>query len=202
MFGGAVELKENTLCSVYVVGVDQRRIQCIVDGVGNTFLTGSATDIHDRYSTLTQRITHVRKVGVNISRNSDDLRYSSRCVRYYVIRFRERIEEVKLRIDLFEFLIIDDQQRIYMLRQTSHTGHRFLDLLLALESKRNRHDTHSEDTHFLCHFGYYGRSTRSGSTAHTGSKEQHLRAIIERLTDMIAALLGILTCGFRITTGA
>ena len=88
-----------------------------------------------------------------------------------------------------------------MLGQTSYAGHGFLDLLLALKSKGDRHNADSQDTHLLRHFRYDRRSAGTGASTHAGRDEQHLRAVIECLADMITALLGVLTGGLRITTG-
>ena len=184
-----------------VIGVHQRRVQGIVDGVRDTLVTLRTADIHDGYTTISQRVTHVCEVGVDIARHGDDLCDRTRGVRYDVIRLAERIEQVQLRIDLLEFLVIDDQQRIHMLGQTRYTHHGFLDLLLTLERKRNGHDTYRQDTHLLGYLGNDSRRTCTCATTHSGSEEQHLRTVVERLADMIAALLGILTSCLRITSG-
>ena len=181
-----------------VVRIDERRIQRVVDGIRDTFLARSMADIHNCHTTLAERVAYVGEVRVDISRDGDDLRNRARCVRHHVIRLTEGVEQVQFRVYLFQFLIINNEKGIYVFRQTCHTGHRLLDLLLALKSKRNSDDTYGQDTHLLRHFSDDRRSACTRTTTHTGGDEQHLRTVIQCLADMIPALFCVLTRGLRI----
>ena len=141
---------------MHIISIDQRRVERIVNGIGDTFLSGRTTDIHDGHAAFLERIAHIGKVGIDISRHGDNLRYSTRSVCHYVIGLTEGIEQVKLRINLFQFLVIDDEQRIHMFRQPGNAGHRFFYLLLALERKGNSNDTNGQNTHLLRHFSHNG----------------------------------------------
>ena len=184
-----------------VIGIHERRIQRVIDSIGNTFFSGCATDIHDRHAAFLKRIAHVGKIGIDISRYGDDLRNRTGGIGYHVIRFGESVKQVQLRIDLFQFLVIDDKQRIHMFGQTSHTGHRFLYFLLSFESKRNRDNTYGQNPHFLGYLGDHRRSACTCTATHSGSDKQHLSAIIERFADMLTAFFGILTGGLGISSG-
>ena len=201
VFRRAVELQQDALCAVDVIGVDERRIQRVVDGVGDTFLAGRMTDIHNCHTTLAERIAHISEVGVDISRNGDNFRNRARCVRHHVIRLAEGIEQVEFRIDLFEFLIIDDEKSIHVFGETCHTCHGFLYLLLAFEGKRDSDDTYRQNPHLLRHFGDNRRSPCTGSATHSGGDEQHLRTVVQRITDMIPALFCVLTRGLGVASG-
>ena len=197
----AVELQQDTLRAVDVIRIYQRRVQGIADGISNTAFARSSTDIHDRYSTLAQGVAYVRKVRIDIPRHGDNLRNRAGGISHHIVGFGERIEQVQLRIDLFQFLIINNKECIHMFRQTRYAGHRLLNLLLSLKSKRNSNDSDGEDTHLLRHLSHYCRSAGTRSTAHAGRDKQHLRTVVQRLADMIPALLGILTRGLRIASG-
>ena len=107
---------------MHVVGIHQRRIEGVVDGVGNTFFTRRTTDIHDCHAAFFQRIAHVREIRVYIAWHGNNLRYRARSVCHHVVRFAERIQQVQFRINLFEFLVIDDQQRIDVFRPSKAKG--------------------------------------------------------------------------------
>ena len=198
----AVELQQYALRTMHVVGVGQRRLQRIVDSVRDTVLAFCLTDVHNRYLTVLQRVIYIRKVGIDIARNGNDLCNRFRSVAYHIIGLVKRIERIQVLVYLLQFLVVDNQYRIHMFCQSGHAGQRFADFLTSLKRKRYSHYSDGQDIHFLRHLSNRRTGSRACSAAHSCRQKQHLRAIVQRIVNIFATCLCIFVRFLRIASGS
>ena len=119
-----------------------------------------------------------------------------------VVCLSEGIEYCEVWINLAETLVVDNQQRIYVLRHLFYTIQCLVDLLRTFEAERNGYDTNGKDSEFLAHSCDDRRSTGSGTTTHSGSDESHLGAVVQHVLDLLQGFLGSLASLGRLVAGS
>ena len=202
MVFGAIELQEDTLCAMHIARISEWRTECIVNGSCDTLFTICLTDVHNGNLPVLKRIIDVREVGIDIAWDSDDFGNGLGCITNDIIGTGERVEGIKVLVYLFEFLVVDDENSVHMLRQFCDTGKGFANFLRSFEGKRNGNNTNSKDIHFLCYFGDNRTCSGASTTTHSGSDKEHLRAIVQSIVNTIAVLLSILGSFVRIASGS
>ena len=85
MLCGAIELQQETVRPMHVVGIDQGRVECIVNGISDTVLAAGASHVHDSHTAVFECIVHIGKVGIHYTGHCDNLRYGTCGVGYHFV---------------------------------------------------------------------------------------------------------------------
>ena len=105
-----------------------------------------------------------------------------------VVGLVERVVHGQLAVYLAQLFIVDDQQGIYVLADFLYAIQCLVYLLVALPAERDGDDADGQDIHFLGGLCNDGCGTRTGTTAHSGSDEYHLGAVVQHILDVFDTL--------------
>ena len=164
-----------------VIVVQQRRVQGVVNSLLHTSFTLTVTGAHDGHTAVFQYRLNIVEVKVYQSVYGDNLGNALGSHAQCVVGLAESVEHCKLRIYLTQPFIVDNEQRINVLRHLFHAVESLVYLAVALETERYGHYSHREDAHLLADTGYHGSGAGTCSTAHSGCYERHASAVVEHV---------------------
>ena len=195
-------MEEDLLGLIYVVIVEKRRVECLLDGLCHTSLALSESGTHDRHPTIGEDGLDILIVKSHLAVHGDDFRDALGCIAERVVRNGKRLGHGLSLIDLVETLVVDHEERIDVLVDFVHTVECLVDFSLALPFERYSHDSHGEDVHLARHPGNDRSGTRACSTTHTSGDEHHLGSVVEHRPDLRYALLSRLSRLLRPVAGS
>ena len=133
----------------YVVVIEQRRMKRTFDSLAHTSFTLSESSTHDGHTTVFQHRGHILEVEVYNTMYRNNFGYALGGNGQRIVCLGKGIQHRKLRINLAQAFIIDNQQRIDMLGYFLHPVQCLVYFLQPLKTERYSHDTDRQDTHFL-----------------------------------------------------
>ena len=192
------DIEEDLACILDIVVAQQRRIERILHSFTDTAFAGSVTVAHQGNATILHGCIDISEIQVDDTRQCDDLCDAFCCNRQRIIGFSESVHDGKFGIDLAKTFVVDDQQSIHVLRNFFNAIKCLQDFSFTFEDEWNGNDADSQYTHILSDACNDRSSTRSGTTAHSGSDEDHLRTVAQHVLDIIFALLSSHHSPFRL----
>ena len=113
-----------------------------------------------------------------------------------VVSLFKGTQDVEVRIDLTEALVVDHEERIDVARHLIYAVEGLIYLSIALKLERDRYDTDGEDSHILRFASDDGRCACTRSATHTGGNESHLGAVLQHTANIIYAFFGCFARSF------
>ena len=134
---------------------------------------------------VAHHLRHIGEIDVHqVAFDGDDLGDALGRRGQNVVGLSESLLEREAAVNLQNVLVVDDQQRIGVLTQLLDSPERLFVTDLSLDGQRRSDDGHRQQSHLAGQLGDDGRGARTGSAAHAGRDEDHLRAgLFERLPD-------------------
>ena len=125
-----------------VVVVEQWRVLCFVDSGSYTTFAFTVTGTHDSNTTVFQYRLHIIEVKVDDTAHSDDFSDTLGSDKQGVVCLRKSTDNGKVRIDLAQLFVVDNQQSIYILTDFFHTVQGLVNLLVAFPTEWNGYDSY------------------------------------------------------------
>ena len=114
-----------------------------------------------------------------------------------IVRLNKGIEQGNLGLgNQSQALVLDHNQRIYILFQSRDSALCLFHSLFALKLERFGDDADGQDVHFLCNLSNNRSCTGAGTAAHACCDENHLAAL-DCCGNLVAAFLCGLLASFR-----
>ena len=102
-------MDKHLLGVVNIVVVEQRRMQRILNGLGDTTFAGAIASTHDSHTTILQNGLHILEVEVNNTVHRDHLTDALGCITKRVVGTSKSVSNRLVLINLTQTLIIDHQ---------------------------------------------------------------------------------------------
>ena len=135
---------------------------------------------------------HIGKVEVDEARVADQVGDALHRLTQYVVRDLECVGKGDLLVGrMLEALVRDDDERVDLGLELFDARFRLRHAAAAFKTEGLRHDADGQDARLARDLGNNGRAARTGAAAHAGGDEDHI-GVLERLGDLVAALLGAL----------
>ena len=141
---------------------------------------------------------HVGKIEVDEARVADQVRDALHRLTQHVVRDLERVGKGDLLVGrVLEALVRDDDERVDLGLELFDARFRLRHAAAAFKTEGLRHDADGQDARLARDLGNNGRAARAGAAAHASGDEDHI-GVLERLGDLVAALLGALAADLRV----
>src|SRR5829696_134903 len=211
--GGLVDLEEAEVPAAGDVEQDARgplhRLleQGAGDGVlgrfGRAVLAAGLADAHQRGAGLVHDRPNVGEVQVDDPGDGDQVSDPLHALAQNVVGLAEGLEDAGATLDDGQQLLVgDDDERVDLLAQALHALLGLAAALGALEGEGTRDDAHGEGADLLLgDLGDHRGGAGARSAALAGGHEHHVRAL-ERLLDLVAALVGRAVADLGVRAGA
>ena len=184
-----------------VDAIEQRRSDSLFGGDARAVDAGSGRRAHHGLALLAHDGFHVVEVDVDVARHVDDLGNAGHRVVEHIIGVLHPFQHAFVFVDLFQFFIEDDDQRIDVQGQLLQAFVGDVHALLAFVREGLRYHGDRQRAQFLGHFGHDRSGARARAAAHAGSDENHVRAA-QRIGDARARFFGQLAADGRLHAGA
>ena len=179
-------------------GLQQRGRNGHARGLLGLVLAGGAADAHVGKACILHNGGHVGKIEVDEARVADQVRDALHRLTQHVVRDLERVGKGDLLVGrVLEALVRDDDERVDLGLELFNARFRLRHAAAAFKTEGLRHDADGQDARLARDLGNNGRAARAGAAAHAGGDEDHI-GVLERLGDLVAALLGALAADLRV----
>src|SRR5689334_10655988 len=132
-----------------MVVVQQRRIQCFLDGFVCTVLTGYSRTSQDRHATITHYRTYIGKVNIDLARAVDYIGDTFGSSSEYIIGFLKSFTHFEVAKLVTQFIIADHEKCINISFQGFNTFFRLQLAFSSFVSKGSSNDAHRENAKVL-----------------------------------------------------
>ena len=171
-------------------------------GLGGAIVAGGAADAHQCRTGLVHDRPHVGEVEVDQSGDGDQVGDALDALAQHFVGDPEGVEERSRPLDhLQETVVLDHDQRVDLLGELADALLGLLGAAASFERERPRDDTHGQGSETARDLRNDRCATGTCSAALAGGDEHHVRAL-ERLLDLVAALLSRVPADGRIRAGA
>ena len=168
----------------------QRRVQRVLDGLGNTVFPLAITRRDDGRAAVAQSGVNVVEVKVHIAVAGDKFRNRAGGIAQCVVSLAESIEPVEVRINLGQLLVVDNQKCIHILAHFFSSFQRLENLLFPLEEEWDSDDAYGQQPFLLGDARNHRSGAGAGAAPHTCCDENHLGLIVEQAGYFVGTLFG------------
>ena len=133
----------------YIIIIEQRRIESILDGFAHASFALTITHTHNGDTTVLKYGLHIIEVEIYKSVIGDYLGYASCRNTQCIVGLAEGFEHRQLGIDLTQSLVVDNKQCIDMFGHFLNTIERLIDLACTFKTERNSHNADCKNAMFF-----------------------------------------------------
>ena len=199
--------QQYALCALDAVVVQQRRIHSRHNGFLGPVLAVGAAHAHERDPALAHHGIDIAEIDVDHRMHRNDFGNALGRRAQHVVCLGQRVLERHLAAHRPQVVVVDNQNGVNVFTQFLDAFLRLLQTPAAFERERRGNDTHHQNLldivvefNFLGHGRHYRRGTRSGTAAHTGRHEQHMRIVGNDFLDFLFLFQrGLLRYGRHVT---
>ena len=197
---GAIEVEKDFLRFVDIVVVEQRRVECILDGGCYTIFAFAIAIVHDSNTAIAHDGADIGKVDIDVTFDSDDFDYTAGCVGKHVVGIGKCVGEGEIGIASAEALVVDNEHGIDVFAHHGYALEGLTDFAFTFESKWDGDDADCKDFEFASDFGNDRCCSCTCATTHACGDEYHAGAIVEHIANFVARSFGCLKSTCRSTT--
>ena len=196
------DVHQHVLGGLEVEIVQEGTLEGTLYGLVQAVGTGAFAAAHEGHAGVAHHLAHILEVHVDVTGAADDLDDAADGGGQHFIGLGEGLLDEGVAKELVQFLVVDNQEGVHVLFQLVDAVHSLGLALVTLVLEGNGDNGHGEDAAFLGHLGDDRGGTRTGTAAHAGRDEEHLRAAVQHLPgNLVLGFQGGVAAGGRVCSG-
>ena len=195
--GTESDVQQDEVRARNVFVIQERRFECLGDGLVCAAFAGSFAGAHDGAATVLHDRVDVIHVDVDIAGQGDDLGDAFSGGAEDVVGVGESLADGQVAVEFAELVVADDQQGVDRVADGLESFIGLLGAASSFERKWNGDDPHRQNVHVSSCLGDDRRGSGARAASHAGGDEHHFCLGAEQCSDVIERFDGRVAADLR-----